>query len=96
VRALGALEPRSPRAVRACDGTVARSTAAQWWLAGGKVLSESSRGPQGGCRATRSGAELTRAARGAWRQWRMLRAAAFNGGEAAPVMDDIGGVALQC
>jgi hypothetical protein len=26
----------------------------------------------------------------------MLRAAAFNGGEAAPVMDDIGGVALQC
>jgi hypothetical protein len=26
----------------------------------------------------------------------MLRAAAFNGGEAAPVMDDVDGVALQC
>jgi hypothetical protein len=26
----------------------------------------------------------------------MLRAAAFNGGEAAPVMDDVNGVALQC
>jgi hypothetical protein len=32
----------------------------------------------------------------AWRRWRMLRAAAFNGGEAAPVMDDVDGVALQC
>jgi hypothetical protein len=32
----------------------------------------------------------------AWRWWRMLRAAAFNGGEAAPVMDDIDGVALHC
>jgi hypothetical protein len=26
----------------------------------------------------------------------MLQVAAFNGGEAAPVMDDIDGVALQC
>jgi hypothetical protein len=26
----------------------------------------------------------------------MLRAAAFNGGESAPVMDDVDGVALQC
>jgi hypothetical protein len=32
----------------------------------------------------------------AWRRWRMLRAATFNGGEAAPVMDDVDGVALQC
>jgi hypothetical protein len=31
----------------------------------------------------------------AWRPWRMLRAVAFNDGEAAPVMDDIDGVALQ-
>jgi hypothetical protein len=31
-----------------------------------------------------------------WRWWRMLRAAAFNGGEAAPVTHDIDGVALQC
>jgi hypothetical protein len=30
------------------------------------------------------------------RRWRMLRAAAFVGGEGAPVMDDIDGVALQC
>jgi hypothetical protein len=30
----------------------------------------------------------------AWRWWRMLWAAAFNGSEAAPVMDDIDGVAL--
>jgi hypothetical protein len=26
----------------------------------------------------------------------MLRAAVFNGGEVAPVMDDVDGVALQC
>jgi hypothetical protein len=32
----------------------------------------------------------------AWRRWRMLRAVAFNGDEAALVMDDIDGVALQC
>jgi hypothetical protein len=31
-----------------------------------------------------------------WMRWRMLRAVAFNGGEAAPVMDDIDDVALQC
>jgi hypothetical protein len=30
----------------------------------------------------------------AWRWWRMLQATAFNGGEAAPVTDDIDGVAL--
>jgi hypothetical protein len=32
----------------------------------------------------------------AWRQWRMLRAVAFNGSEAALVTDDVDGVALQC
>jgi hypothetical protein len=32
----------------------------------------------------------------AWRRWRTLRVAVFNGGEAAPVMDDIDGVALLC
>jgi hypothetical protein len=31
---------------------------------------------------------------GAWRRWRMLPTAVFNGGEAAPVTDDIDGVAL--
>jgi hypothetical protein len=31
-----------------------------------------------------------------WMRWRMLRAVAFNGGEAAPVTDDIDDVALQC
>jgi hypothetical protein len=30
----------------------------------------------------------------AWRRWRMLRAAAFNAGEAAPMIDDVDGVAL--
>jgi hypothetical protein len=32
----------------------------------------------------------------AWRRWRMLRAVAFYGGEAAPVIDDIDGIARQC
>jgi hypothetical protein len=32
----------------------------------------------------------------AWRRWRMLQAATFNGGEAALVTDDIDGVALLC
>jgi hypothetical protein len=30
----------------------------------------------------------------AWMRWRMLRAVAFNGGEATPVTDDIDDVAL--
>jgi hypothetical protein len=30
----------------------------------------------------------------AWRRWRMLRAAAFNGGKVTPVTDDVNGVAL--
>jgi hypothetical protein len=49
-------------AVTACDGAVVCSPAARWWLAGGKVLPVSLRGPQGGRRARRSGVELTRAA----------------------------------
>jgi hypothetical protein len=32
----------------------------------------------------------------AWRRWRMLQVAAFNGGEAAPITNDVDGVALQC
>jgi hypothetical protein len=32
----------------------------------------------------------------AWRRWRMVRATAFNSGEAAPVVDDVDGAALQC
>jgi hypothetical protein len=31
-----------------------------------------------------------------WRRWRMLQAVAFNGSEAAPGMDGVDGVALQC
>jgi hypothetical protein len=46
----------------ACDSAVACFTVARWWLAGGKVPPVSLRGPQGGCRAMRSGAELTRMA----------------------------------
>jgi hypothetical protein len=53
---------RSLRTVRARDSAVARSPMARRSLAGGKVLSVSSRGPQGGRRAQRSGAELTRTA----------------------------------
>jgi hypothetical protein len=32
----------------------------------------------------------------AWRQWRMLRTAVFNSGEAAPMTDDVDGVTVQC
>jgi hypothetical protein len=45
-------------------------------------------------KAVRGGAHMSDAAME--RRWRMLRAAAFVGGEGAPVMDDIDGVALQC
>jgi hypothetical protein len=44
------------------DDVVACSPMARWWLAGDKVLPVCSRGPQGGRRARRSGAELTRTA----------------------------------
>jgi hypothetical protein len=57
-----ALAARLPRVVHACDGAVAHSSAARWWLANGKVLSMSSWGARGGRRARRSGAELTRTA----------------------------------
>jgi hypothetical protein len=43
-------------------------------------------------KAVRGEAHLSSGA--AWMRWRMLRAAAFNGGKAAPVADDIDGVAL--
>jgi hypothetical protein len=42
-------------------GVVACSSAAHWWLAGGKGLPVSSWGPQGQCWARWSGVELTRA-----------------------------------
>jgi hypothetical protein len=58
----GALAARSPRVVHARDGEVACSSATQWWLAVGKVLPVSSRGPPAGHRARRSGAELTQIA----------------------------------
>jgi hypothetical protein len=45
-------------------------------------------------KAVRGGAHPSGGA--VWRRWRMLRAAVFNGGEAAPMTDDIDGVALQC
>jgi hypothetical protein len=57
-----ALALQSPHVVHARDNTVAHSPAARCWLAGCKVLPVSSRGPQGGHRARRSGAELTRTA----------------------------------
>jgi hypothetical protein len=63
---------RSPCTARACDGAVACSLTAQWWLASGKVLPVSSRGPQGGRRTRRSGAELTQVMRAAWRRRRSM------------------------
>jgi hypothetical protein len=49
----------SPRVARAWDGVVARSLRGRWWLASGKVLPVSSRGPPGGRWATRVEAGLT-------------------------------------
>jgi hypothetical protein len=45
-----ALAARLPHAVHACDGAVAHSSVARWWLAGGKVLSVSSWGHGEGVR----------------------------------------------
>jgi hypothetical protein len=53
---------RGTGTARTRDDAVARSPVAWWWLASGKVLPVSLRGPQGGRRARRSGVELTRAA----------------------------------
>jgi hypothetical protein len=58
-RASGMLVAQSPRVVDMRDGVVECSSAARWWLAGGKVLSVSSRGPQGGHRTRRVLAGLT-------------------------------------
>jgi hypothetical protein len=61
-RVPGVLAARSPCATHVHDGVVAHSPVAWWQLTGGKVLSMSTRGPQGGCRARRLEVELTRAA----------------------------------
>jgi hypothetical protein len=64
-------------------------------LAGGKLLSVSSRGPQGGhWECGRGRAHLNRGA--AWRRWRSLGTMAFIGGERAPMAGGDGGTALQC
>jgi hypothetical protein len=52
--------------------------------------------PRGGHRARWSGGGAHPSGGTAWRRWRMLRAAAFNGGEAALVTNDVDSVALQC
>jgi hypothetical protein len=57
-----ALVARSSRAVHVHDSTMVCSPAARWWLAGDKVLSLSSWGPQGGHQVRRTGVELTRMA----------------------------------
>jgi hypothetical protein len=48
----------SPRVTCTRDGVVARSPRGRWWLAGGKVLPASSRGPPGGRQTRRELAEL--------------------------------------
>jgi hypothetical protein len=47
----GALTVQSPHTVRVRDGVMARSPAARWWLAGGKVKSGSTSGAPGWRRA---------------------------------------------
>jgi hypothetical protein len=91
-RTRSALSPR-PRALR--GGTVvrlARASRQTRSISGGGISSYRVGGAPG--KAVRGEAHLSGSA--AWMRWRMLRAAAFNGGEAAPVADDIDGVALQC
>jgi hypothetical protein len=90
----GARRARSRRGYRAQDGAMARLPTARWRLAGGKVMSVSLRGAQGGRRARRSVVEPTRAVvrRGGGGE---LQASAFNGGETALVTGGNAGVALQ-
>jgi hypothetical protein len=77
------------------DGAVACSPAARRRLASGKVLLVSSRGHREGAgQDGRGGAHPSGGA--AWRWWKMLRAAAFNGSEAASMTDDVDNAALQC
>jgi hypothetical protein len=51
---------------------------------------------QGGTSGKAVGGEAHLSGGAVWRGWTMLRVAAFNGSEAAPVTDDIDGVALWC
>jgi hypothetical protein len=62
-----------------------------WQGAAGELTGATGRAPG---KAVRGRAHTSGGA--AWRRWRMLRAVAFNSGEASPVTDDIDGVALQC
>jgi hypothetical protein len=90
---LGALATCSPRA-RWRGGTLAGGSvaASRWQGATSELVGATGRVPGKG---VEGGAHPSGGA--AWRRWRMLRVvAAFNGGEAAPVTDDINGVALQC
>jgi hypothetical protein len=56
---MGALAAWLPCTANAWDGMVARLPTGRWWLAGGKVLSESSWGSLGGHRARRGLVGLT-------------------------------------
>jgi hypothetical protein len=77
---------------------------ATWWcgrcdLAGGVgVAAAVASAPmeRGGAPGNVVGGEAHPSGGAAWRQWRMLRVAVFNGGEAAPVTDAVNGMALQC
>jgi hypothetical protein len=71
---------------------VARSSAAgQWQGAAGELTGAIGRAPG---KAVGGGAHPSGGV--TERRWRMLRAAAFIGGEGAPVASGDGGMALQC
>jgi hypothetical protein len=91
-RASGADTARSSR-VQRCIGALTGSSVAagRWQGAAGELARDIGRVPS---KAVRGGAHPSGAATERW--WRMLRAAAFTGGEVAPVMDDVNNVPLQC
>jgi hypothetical protein len=90
----GVLTVWSPFVVRAWDGTVARSSAARWRLAGGKVLPEISRGPQGGVPGKEEVAEGHQNGGPTVRRRKWCWAAVFNGGGVASVVIVEGGGVL--
>jgi hypothetical protein len=65
--------------------------AGRWQRAAGALTGTTGRAPG---KAVRGGAHPS--GNVAWRRWRMLRAAAFIGGEGAPMAGDDGGMTLQC
>jgi hypothetical protein len=83
--------PVGTRAVRACGGMVAHSTAARWGLVGSKVLPVSTGGVPGRPRARRVETGLTEAVG----RRKTAGAAVFNGGGVAPVVIDVRGGVLQ-